>query len=382
MATEINHSDRDHSILSASASKRWLACPPSARAERLFPDKGSEYARQGTVFHELMEAMVRGQVSDLSTVDRIRSSEWYDREMEDCSYACLDFVHGMYQDALNWTRDAKLILEQRLDLRAWVPEGFGTGDVIVIEDDLLTIADYKYGKGVRVEARDNPQMMLYALGALHEYGWQYGFKQVRMIILQPRLDNFSEHTMKLQDLIDWGNGIRGKAMQAYMGDGQFTAGDHCKFCKAKTYCRAFRDLAFECVQSPADMLTDGELGEALRHANAVADWAKSVKEHALDRALSGASLPGWKLVEGRSNRVITEPQKVAEALIGSGIPEEMVWRPREIRTLTDLEKTAGKKQFAALAGQWITKPKGAPKLAEASDPRPEYNPAEDMFKDV
>jgi len=269
------------------------------------------------------------------------------------------------------TEGATVLLEQRLDFSPWVPEGFGTGDAVIITDNRLEIVDLKYGKGVPVSAECNPQLRLYALGAINEFGMLYDFKTVRTTIVQPRLDNISSEELAVEELLQWGETVKPIAWQAFTGKGDFHAGDHCRFCRARYTCRARAEANLELAkydfQEP-EALTVEEIGEILYKAEELQQWVKDIKEYALIQAYQhGVKFPGWKVVEGRSVRKITDEEAVAERLRREGYePYKQV-----LYTLTEFEKMIGKKRFNEIAGDLIEKPAGKPTLVPESDKRPE-----------
>lgn len=377
----MSHTDRAHALLSASSASRWMACTPSARCEALFPDRTTDYAAEGTCFHELVEAVLK---DDRGAMDRCRRSQYYDQEMEDAAQATADKVRTSFGFALSASRESILQLEVRVDLTRWVPDGYGTADCVIVTGKHIAVVDYKYGKGVKVSAENNPQLRLYALGVLEEYGWMYGTETVELVILQPRLDNVSKDVISADDLRAWGETVHERAVMAYMGDGAFVAGDHCRFCKAREHCRAMRDMAFQAVEQPEPvLLTDAEIAEALGKVEAISSWADGLKRYALSYMLEGNRLPGYKVVEGVSRRRITDEQGALGALEAAGYDRSAIVKPQEIQTLGALEKTVGKKRLAEIIGAYITKPKGSPTIVPESDPRQDYvADAAERFKGI
>lgn len=358
---------RAHAILSASASHRWLVCTPSARLESRFPDKGSPYAAEGTKAHSLAEETLR---RFLAGGDSTVCCE--DGEMREAVQFYVDVCIEKITAARNASPDAKILVEERLDFSEYVPQGFGTGDAVIVSDDGLEVVDLKYGKGVRVEAVENSQMMLYALGALSAYGWLYNVGRVRMTIVQPRLDNVSTSEISDDALYLWGRKVQRLAAKAFAGEGEFKPGEHCRFCKARNTCRAYAEAMKAHIREdlrPAPELQDDEIADIVRHAKEVKNWLDGVEAYALGRALSGTKYPGMKLVAGRSTRKIADESAAAAVLLSAGYND--IYRPQSLRTLTELEKLCGKKHFAELLGANLTKSEGKPALVPASDKRPE-----------
>ena len=358
---------RAHAILSASASHRWLVCTPSARLESRFPDKGSPYAAEGTKAHSLAEETLR---RFLAGGDSTVCCE--DGEMREAVQFYVDVCIEKITAARNASPDAKILVEERLDFSEYVPQGFGTGDAVIVSDDGLEVVDLKYGKGVRVDAEKNSQMMLYALGALAAYGWLYNVGRVRMTIVQPRLDNVSTSEISDDALYLWGRKVQRLAAKAFAGEGEFKPGEHCRFCKARNTCRAYAEAMKANIREdlrPAPELQDDEIADIVQHAKEVKNWLDGVEAYALGQALSGTKYPGMKLVAGRSTRKIADESAAAAVLLSAGYND--IYRPQSLRTLTELEKLCGKKHFAELLGANLTKSEGKPALVPASDKRPE-----------
>lgn len=287
--------------------------------------------------------------------------------------------------ALERTPDAQLLVETRLDFSEYVPEAFGTADAIIIADGCMEVIDFKYGKGVRVSAENNPQMMIYALGAFARFSFEYHIDRVRMTIVQPRIDNLSEWELSIKELTNWTETVLIPAAEkAYKGDGPQNPGCWCQFCKVKSSCRALANQCTTLAKDYADkILTPEELAnDVLPRLATVKTWLAGVEEYALQQALSGVEIPGWKIVEGRSVRKITNISGAASALSNAGYTTADIYKPQELRTITELEKLAGKKQFAAICGDYIVKPQGKPTLAPASDKRPAINPIADDFSGI
>lgn len=367
-----------HAVLSASSSERWLNCPPSARLCEAYEDKGSDYAAEGTDAHALCEFRLK-QALGIPADDPIENLSWYNEEMEDCAAGYAAYVSELLETAKQTCADPVVMIEQRVDFSRWVKEGFGTADCIVIADGVLNICDYKNGQGCLVLADRNPQMMLYALGALEIFDGIYDIDTVRMTIYQPRKSNISVYEMDKADLYEWANSeLTQKAQLAYEGQGSFSCGEWCRFCKAKAECRerAEANLAlarYDFEEPP--LLTDEEIADILDKVDALTAWASDVKEYALQQAISGTAFPGWKLVEGRSNRKYTSEAAVAAAVEGAGFnPYE-----KKLLGITAMQKLLGKSRFEELLAPYIEKPQGRPTLVRSSDKRPEWNTAKNDF---
>ncbi len=374
-----------HALLSASAAKRWLNCPPSAQLTADMPEQQSTYAEEGTLAHELCELKARKKFEAMkkSEYDKrlkvIKANELYQPEMESCSDAYLDYILSV---AHAYKSKPYVVIEKRLDFSNIVPEGFGTGDCILIVGCDLHIFDYKHGKGVPVSAEDNPQMRLYALGALNEYSFLFPIKNVIMHIVQPRLDNFSEEQITKVNLAIWADRIKPIAEQAIKGEGEFQCGDWCRFCKAKATCRARAD-SFKPLeafgQALPPLIDNQQVGDILKIAENLKTWVSDLEEYALAELLLGNAVPGWKAVEGRSNRAFTDIDKAFDTLKTNGFDEALLYERKPI-TLTNAEKLVGKKQFTELVGDYINKPQGKPTLAPESDKRePFKRNIEEMF---
>lgn len=367
-----------HAVLSASSSERWLNCPPSARLCEAYEDKCSDYAAEGTDAHALCEFRLK-QVLGIPADNPIENLSWYNEEMEDCAAGYAAYVSELLETAKQTCADPVVMIEQRVDFSRWVKEGFGTADCIVIADGVLNICDYKNGQGCLVLAERNPQMMLYALGALEIFDGIYDIDTVRMTIYQPRKSNISVYEMDKADLYEWANSeLTQKAQLAYEGQGSFSCGEWCRFCKAKAECRERAEanlaLARYEFQTPA-LLADEEIADILGKVDALTAWASDVKEYALQQAISGTAFPGWKLVEGRSNRKYTSEAAVAAAVEGAGFnPYE-----KKLLGITAMQKLLGKSRFEELLAPYIEKPQGRPTLVRSSDKRPEWNTAKNDF---
>ena len=369
-----------HALLSASASKQWLNCPPSAKLCAEQEDRASPYAQQGTDAHELCEYKVLSALGK-SERDPTENLEFYDAEMENCTEEYRNFVLEQLEDAKKLCKDPIVLVEQRLDFSKWVPEGFGTGDCLIVADDVLHIIDFKYGLGVLVEAEHNPQMMCYALGALDIYDGIYDIKTVKMTIFQPRRDNVSTCTMDKETLLTWADTVLSPtAKLAYEGKGKFKAGEHCAFCKLKATCRKRAEYNLELAKYDFEMpstLEDTEIAAILPRVDDLVSWVNDIKEYALQQALSGTKYDGYKVVEGKSNRKYTDESAVASAVTDAGFdPYE-----KHLLGVTAMTSLLGKTKFNELLGGLIEKPQGKPTLVPETDKRPALNTAKDDFKE-
>ena len=376
-------SERKHAILSASGAYRWLACPPSARLEEQFEETTSTYAEEGTLAHALAELVLRYSLNQIDTktydeqTQELMKSEFYSTSMLDYIETYTSIVTEKINEAWARSADAVVLLEQRLDFSDWVPEGFGTGDVVIISDGVLEVIDLKYGKGVPVSAEDNAQMRLYALGALATFDSLYDIQTVRMTIVQPRLDSVSSDEIPAEMLYWWADTeLAHQARLAWDGQGEFQAGEHCRFCRARFSCRARAEANLELAkmdfQKP-ELLTDEEIGEVLKQADELKAWVSDVFDYALVQARDhGKKFKGWKLVEGRSVRKYADEEAVAKTLLGAGYKEEQIYE-KKLWGITAMEKLLGKTKFGELLKGLVVKPAGKPTLVPETDKRPELN---------
>lgn len=359
----------DHAVLSASGSHRWLNCTPSARLELEFENTGSEAAREGTAAHALCEHKLKRALHMRS---RRPVSDYDSDEMEECTDAYVDFVMEQYEAAKQVCEDPVILIEQRLDFSCYVPDGFGTGDCLIISDDRLHIIDFKYGMGVLVEAEGNPQMKLYALGALAVYDALYDIREVSMTIFQPRRENVSTWTIPVEDLKAWAeNELKPRAKMAYDGEGEYLPGEWCTFCRAAVRCRARAEEKLKLAQTEFRMpplLTDAEIEDILAVLPDLTKWANEIAAYALDAALNhGKEWNGFKVVEGRSVRKYRDEAAVAEAAKEAGYKD--IYR-QSLIPLTEMQRLMGKDRFEEILGGLITKAPGRPTLVPKSDRRP------------
>lgn len=378
-----------HALLSASSAARWLHCTPSARLTEHLPDTQTEYAAEGTLAHSLGELKLKLELKRItkkqynSKLKKLKSNEMYYDGMLDEVEQYTNYVMETYHEAISKTKDAVIFLEEQLDYSKYVPEGFGTGDCIIIADGRLEIIDLKFGKGIEVSPVNNPQLKLYALGAYERYGFIYGIDCITMTIAQVRLNNISSSTIKASMLLEWAeNELKEKAQLAFEGKGDFVPGPWCTFCKVKSTCKARSEANIEFYNKhnhDPNLLSVNEIAEILGQASEIEKWAKDIKNYALNEALKGVKFPGWKLVEGRSNRVIDDEETLADRLINEGYPEEKIYKPKTLQGISTLEKLVGKKKFAKIADGLISKPPGKPTLVTIDDKRPELDSAEADF---
>ena len=370
---------KKHALLGASSSARWLVCTPSARLEAMFPDEQSPYAAEGTVAHDLAEAILRHKLEG----KKAPKLDDYSTEMIEAVNRYVDICEEKVNEAKARSSDAEAMIEARLDFSRWVPEGFGTGDMVIVADGILEVIDLKYGKGVPVSAVENTQMRLYALGAYDVNEFLYDIKTVRMTIVQPRLDSVSTDEMSLEELLDWGEDIKPIAQRAWDGIGECTPCDYCNFCKARHTCRALADTCLDTFYKNGgklnQLLTDREVSDILGMKDLITKWIKGVYDFAYEKALSGEKQwPGFKLVEGTSRRTITDPDAAAKTLLDNGYKEEEIFKPRELEGITNLQKVLGKKGVTEYLEAYIDKPEGKPTLVPESDKRPAINTVETM----
>ena len=378
-----------HAILSASSSSRWLACPPSARLEQNYTNKTSAFAEEGTLAHDLGELSLKLNLAEITKrkfnpeFKKIEENSLFTKDMPDYVDMYVETCMEKVSEAKSKTPDALFKIEQRLNFSKWVPEGFGTGDFVIIADGTMEVCDLKYGKGVPVSAIGNKQMRLYALGAIAEFEFLYDIKNVKMTIIQPRLDSISTDELSAEDLLKWAEGVlKPTAGLAFKGEGEYCAGNHCGFCRAKAVCKARADQNMELAKyefKASPILTEEEIADILGKADELAKWCKDVQEYALEQAVIGIDYVGWKLVEGRSNRKYTDLLKVAEILLTNKYAEDKIYKPKELQGLTNMEKVVGKKNLSELIGDYIEKPIGKPVLVVETDKRQVFNSAKADF---
>ncbi|MDA9472667.1 DUF2800 domain-containing protein [Enterococcus sp. 5H] len=372
-----------HALLGASGSHRWLVCPPIARLESEIEDRGSVFAEEGTAAHDLSELKLMYQTEKINKrtfntrFNKFKKeNEFYSKEMDEYTDEYVDRV----LEAYNSYPSADIDLEKKVDFSRWVPEGFGTSDVVILSDGIIEIIDLKYGKGVPVDAYQNPQIMLYALGSYVAYDMLYDFDTIKMTIIQPRLDSISSFEIPVEELLYWAdNYVAPRAAQAWEGIGEWTITDDVvKWSKVAGQLRPRAEKNLELIDrydyKEAPLLEPEEIAEILDRANEIKKWIEQVEYYALEQVRDhGAKIPGFKLVEGRSNRKITDPEKVAEILRSAGYDD--LYKPEELLAMGELEKKVGKKNFSELVKEYITKPTGKPVLVVESDKREEIGSA-------
>ena len=404
-----------HAVLYASSSKQWIHCPPSARLQEPFPNDSSVFAEEGTWAHELCEYKVKKYLHERK---KRPQSEFYTEEIEQATDIYAEFVISIIEGMKRNGVEPLCFVEERLDFSNIVPEGFGTGDMIILGKDeqgrgLIHICDYKNGKGVFVDAHENSQMMLYATGALNAYGYIYEIEIVRMSIIQPRLENISTYEMTADDLRTWGESIKPIAQMAFEGKGEQNPGEWCRFCRAKPVCKACMEEALalakeEFLDLDAGALADeaeetdatapynadtatpvfkqpglvvfSELVKVLPTLNRISFWIESVFAFVSAEAINhGVPVEGYKVVEGRSKRIFTDTKAVVSAAEAEGYTD--IYK-QELLTLTEFEKMMGKKKFAEVLGEYVVKPPGKLALVPESDPRPavDLSTAADEFE--
>lgn len=382
-----------------------MTCTPSARLEATVPNKDTAYTREGTIAHAMAETILR-RLLDIGADSLPESYEFFttycndiDEQMQACQLEGLDWkemaetvyegycrpVYESYLGALLEDPDATLLIEAKLKLSEFIPEGFGSADAVLIYRGTLEIFDQKYGKGVKVSAEENEQMMCYALGAYLGPGELYDIKTVRMTIIQPRLHHESSYSIPACDLMFWADKVLKPAAQlAFRGEGEQVPGEHCRFCKVAARCKALASYTLAVTEDKTEpgLMSLDEIARLLPHFSTIKSWISSVEEFALEATLEGDTIPGYKLVEGRSVRKISNPAEAIARLDGAGIPAENYLKPAELKTITDLEKTLTKKGFKTILGDLVIKPEGKPTLVEESDPREPWSKAKNDFKDI
>lgn len=388
-----------HAILSASGAKRWMACPPSARLEEKlhdrFGEQSSPFAAEGTKAHSLAELKLLREKGRLGDTDGINQFNYDARrkalgdipkEMDAATDLYADIIIEKYLSARKVSPDAKLMLEQRLDFSKWVPHGFGTGDAVIVSDAILDVSDLKYGKGVRVDAKENPQARCYGLGAIDAFGDLYGFQTVRNTIIQPRLDHITEEQLSRTELLDWADAeLTPKAQLAWAGDGEFHPGEHCKFCAARAICYARAAQAMQLFKHGMDapaVLPDSEIPQMLAMADDAIAWLGELKSYALRQALKGQKWPGYKLVRGkRPRRAWADEEAAREQLIRAGYRPEQ-FEEHKLKSAAQVEKEIGKQASDVLLKGLIVQGEGALTLVPETDGRPEFAPADADFSDM
>lgn len=407
-------SPTEHALLSASASSRWINCTAAPRFEVNFPEETSEYALEGTLAHQFCEVAAQYNFNlitkrKLNSENRkLMKDERYQPEMLKTAEF---YAQYLFEKSMSFPEKPYTVQEVKVDFSEYVPDGFGTCDCVMIGGGVLHITDYKHGKGVQVSAVGNSQMRLYALGALKKYSPIFGdtIKRVSMAIVQPRItEDVSEEELTVDQLLEWGEWVKPIALKAYSGMGEFAAGSWCRFCKGKAVCKAraenytaledFKDCFIEGKMTSEDVmayeqadclgaevpgiLSDNDIADLLIRGADLVQWYKDIEEYALQAILSGKAIPGWKVVAGKSNRAFSDTDKALAEIKKAGYKDEVLYKPKEPLSLSNLEKLIGKKKFADLVGSLIVKPQGKPTLVVESDKREPYNPAVADFSGV
>ena len=382
----VEHGSRSHARLNASSSHRWMMCPPSVKLSEQFADKPSPYAEEGTFLHELCELKLHRYLGDMvpelieEQYAEHRDNDFYSDEAESVTDEYVAFCIETIEAVRLSCPDPLIMVEHRLDYSEYVPEGFGTGDLVIVADGVIEVIDFKGGRGVRVDANRNSQLMLYGLGALLEFDPLYDIHTVRMTIVQPRLSNTSTYEITADDLIRWAETeVRPKAMLAYEGAGEFCAGEWCRFCKARYTCRKRSEyhmrLAEHDFRQP-DLLSDEEIADILPVADSLNSWVQDLLAYATQAAVNGKSWPGYKLVAGRTVRKYTSEAEVIKAATEAGYTD--IYKTT-LLGVGDLEKRMGRKRFGEVLGKFIIKPAGAPTLVPETDSRKPYSDAASDF---
>ena len=376
---EVNdHSSRAHALLSASSSSRWLKCPPSAVAATMYPNTATEYTKEGTLAHEVAELFVQlnptsASESLLADFKNWLANEDITMEMLQCAEAYRDYIQELVTD-----ENAVVLLEQRLDFSPWVPEGFGTGDCVIIQGNRLDVVDYKFGKGVAVSAKENSQMGLYGLGALNDFGDIYDIQEVGTHIFQPRINNVSVDVLRTNDLRSWGMGVRPIAAKAAKGEGDFCSGEHCRFCPHAGQCPTLAATCMKVVnlhggKTAVPTLVPWMVADILKSESMISSWLKAVKDRALAQMMGGEEIPGFKVVEGRGSREWSDIQSVAAQLAQAGYGSEQVFTKPELLSPAQMEKSIGKKKVTELVGKMVVSIPGNPTIAPEADKRKPYD---------
>lgn len=378
---------RNHAVVGASSAYRWLVCTPSARLEDALPDRKSEAADEGTFAHAVAEyCLTRGiPVAALCGVPEFEDSRFWTKDLQEYVQEYVSRCVALIKEVRQQCPDAAVFIEARLNLERIIPEGFGTGDLVIIADGTGHIVDLKFGKGKPVFAPGNPQTRLYGVGVLDGYGHLYDIQRVRMVIDQPRINNYSEETLSAVELLAWADSIKPAAKAAFCGDGERVAGEHCDFCRARAQCDALAEFNLQTArlefaefpgsavpESPPGLLSLEQLAALLPRLEALKKWATEVQDFALAKALDGEMVPGYKLVEGRTVRRYGDADAVAARLVSHGLNESQIYE-RALVTITALEKILGKKKFADLLGDLLVRSDGKPTLVPEADKRPALN---------
>lgn len=370
-----------HAKLSPSGSNIWLNCPPSVRLSERYEDVTTVYAQEGTEAHCLCEYTLKTALGE-KPPDSRQDLKFYDQIMQDAADGYAEMVMEHLQRLRATDPAAQVFVEEHVDFSEYVPGGFGTSDAIVIGDDEMVVCDFKYGKGVEVSAESNTQLMCYALGSYLLLGHIFEVSRILLVIYQPRISNYSSWEISAADLMIWAETeLKPKALLADAGEGEFAAGDWCRFCKARSTCRERAQKNLEMMRYDFKLppeLGDSEVADILTIADDLESWVKDIREYAVRTLLTGSRIEGWKIVEGRSNRKYTDESKVAEAVIAAGLDPYV----KKILGITDMTALLGRKKFNELLGEYVIKPQGKPVLVRTDDKRPEYDISKTVFSEV
>lgn len=386
--------ERKHALLSASSAKKWLNCTPSARLEETIPDEQSVYAAEGTLAHSICELKLAKQFTDKnmsdktykSRLNKLMKDRLYSKEMDGFTDAYADYIIGI---AYSFPSVPYVAVEKRVDYSPWAPEGFGTCDCILIHGTGMHVCDFKYGKGKAVSSRENPQLMLYALGAWNAFRMIYPIKTVTLHIIQPRIDNTSSWEISTEDLLHWGEeSVKPQALKAFRGEGECVQGKWCDdcFCRMSATCRARAEENMDLMEEAENPVGSGlpvmklppqlgneEVGALLKRAQFLKSWMNKLEAYARGEILAGRDVPGWKLVEGRSNRTIQDIDAAYNALCAAGYPEAALYSMQPL-PLGDLERLL-EKDHKKILEKYIVKPPGKPTLVPEDDKRPAMSSA-------
>lgn len=381
-----------HALLGPSSAARWIACPPSARLEAAVPNEGTKYTREGQLAHAICELKLQSYFTVMTKrtyntrLNKLKKDELYAPEMEHYTDTYAEYIK---EQALSFADKPLVMIEDRIDLRQWVPESFGTADCVMLHGDTLIVVDFKYGERHIVSAKNNPQLKLYALGAYEKYRMLYAPAKVKLAIVQPRAKEAPEEwETTLPELLQWAEEVvKPAAALAFAGEGEMCKGDHCDFCRVKGQCRTFAasnisaEEDFAKLDEPKEpaLLTDEEIGRALTLAEPFSAWLSAVKKYAIGAVLSGRVIPGWKAIASLGNRTFSDENAAFTALRANGVAEEMLYERKPL-TPTQIEKLIGKKDYTRLVQQYVIRPEREPKLVPESDPHPAYNSAAEDFQ--
>ena len=387
-----------HSVIGPSSADRWLHCPGSVRLgekfRERFGDRSSPFAEEGTAAHELAELKLRHEIGEINDfvfketskalMDSKPDLDW--KKLDWATNVYVDTVMAAYYEAKQTCPDALLVIEKRYDMSRWAKGCFGTGDATIVSDAVLHVFDYKNGAGVPVNAENNPQARLYGLGAVNEYGDLYAFPTVRNTIVQPNLDSITTEELTREELLAWGETIRGPAQKAWEGAQEYAAGDWCRFCAARALCYHRATQAMTVFKSGLDnpgAIPDSEIPKILEYADIAEAWIADIRAYAKAQALKGQQWSGFKLVAGRRPpRKWTDAEAVIDQLSRAGYTDEQIYKPRELITVGEAEKLLGKPAFRAILGQFSVQGEGAPTLVPESDKRLSINSSEAAFADL